>query len=57
MERQQFESQSLKFKLERDQYKEENEHLTVENEKHKALYEELKKARRRRYYDILGAKA
>ena len=43
MKKQQFESQSLKLELERNHYMEEHEHLTVENEQLKALYEEFLK--------------
>ena len=44
LEKQQCESQSLKLELERNHYKEEHEHWTVENEQLKALYEELLKS-------------
>ena len=43
LERQQFESQNLKLELEKYCCKEEHEHLTVENEQLKVLYEELLK--------------
>ena len=43
LERQQFECKNSKLEFEKNRYKEENEHLIVENEQLKALYEELLK--------------
>ena len=43
MERQQFECKNSKPELEKNRYKEEHEHLIVENEQLKALYEKLLK--------------
>ena len=41
LERQQFECKNSKLEFKKNHYKEENEHLIVENKQLKALYEEL----------------